>query len=331
LLYQHPHLIGTYAGYPRVEEVAAVLPGTVLWDQAAVPWVAKQQQLDLVFNPKFTVPFCTKAKTVFVLHGSEWFVLPSLFRWYDRWYATRMIPQYCRRADVVITVSHAVKQDVVRYTGVAPHKVIPIHNGFDPERFRVIREAPRLQAVRAKYRLPERFILWVGQIEARKNMSRLLQAFAQLTAEFPHHLVLAGVPRWSPTDELQMVQQLDLQARIQLPGWIDHEDLPAIYNLAELFVFPSLYEGFGIPLLEAMACGCPIITANTGAPPEVVGDAAYLVSPGSVEELVTGIRAVLRTTTLRQEMIAKGLERVQAFNWDACAKRVLAVFEALQG
>lgn len=329
LIYQNAKLLGTYAQYPNVEEAAIGMPGTVPWDQIAVPWIARKKRLDLIFNPKFTVPFFSKAKKMFVLHGSEWFVIPEHFKKHDQWYFNAFVPLYCRHADAFVAVSNAVKTDVVKHTGVDPGKVFPIHNGFDPTLFQPVRDPGKLLAVRANYKLPDRFILWCGQIESRKNVARLLRAFALIKDSVPHQLVLAGEQRWSTRAELQVMRELNLEDRVYFPGWVEHGDLPAVYSLADLFAFPSLYEGFGIPLIEAMACGCPIVTADTCAPPEVVEGSGCLVDPLSVEDIAAGMLKVLRDAPLRADMIAKGLERAKAFSWDRCARQVLAVFDSL--
>ncbi|MEA3150798.1 MAG: hypothetical protein QOD56_1737 [Gammaproteobacteria bacterium] len=329
LIYQNPKLIGTYAAYPNVEEVSVELPGTVLWDQIGVPWVTRNKQLDLIFNPKFTVPFLGRPKRVFVLHGSDWFVIPGHFRLYDQWYFKNAVPLYCRRADAFIAVSHAVKNDVVEHVGVAPEKVAPIHNGFDPSLFRPEHDPERLRAIREKYKLPEKFILWVGQIESRKNVSRMLRAFAQVKDEIPHALVIAGEQRFTTNEELKAIGELGIADRVLFPGWILHTDLPAVYALADLFLFPSLYEGFGIPLIEAMACGCPIVTADTCAPPEVCDGAAVLVDPLRVEDIARGIRTAVFDQALRAKMVARGLERAKDFSWEKCAAQVLALFDGL--
>jgi glycosyltransferase involved in cell wall biosynthesis len=329
LIYQNPRLIGTYANYPNVEEVAVRVPGTVFWDQIGVPWVASRRRLDLIFNPKFTVPFLGSAKRMFVLHGSEWFVIPEHFKRYDQWYFKNFVPLYCRRADAFIAVSNAVKRDVVEHTGVAADKVVPIHNGFDPTLFRPVRDPERLRQVAEKYKLPAKFILWVGQIESRKNVARLLRAFARIKDEVPHALVIAGEQRWSTQTELKEMAELGIADRVLFPGWIVHTDLPAVYALADSFSFPSLYEGFGIPLIEAMACGCPIVTASTCAPPEVTDGAAVLVDPLDVDDIANGMRRVISDQQLRARLIARGLERAADFGWEKCATEVLALFDRL--
>jgi glycosyltransferase involved in cell wall biosynthesis len=327
LMYQNPKLLGTYANFDNVEEVAVAIPGTVPWDQIAVPWVARKKRLDLIFNPKFTVPFIAKAKSIFVLHGSEWFVIPEHFRLYDQWYFKNFVPLYCRKAAAFVAVSDAVKADVVKHVGVKAEKVCAIHNGFDPGIFNPVRDSQVLQKIRQQYKLPEKFILWAGQIESRKNVSRLLQAFARISSEIPHSLVMAGAQRWSTDAELRIIQDLGIQDRVIFTGWVTHSDLPAVYALADLFAFPSLYEGFGIPLLEAMACGCPIVTANTCAPPEVTDGASYLVDPLDVDDVAMGMRKVILDRDLREALILRGIERAKAFSWEKCARQLLDLFD----
>lgn len=335
LFYKNPALVGTYRRYANVQETCVKAPGTVLWDQLGVPWAATAHRIDLIFNPKFTVPLLGQARKVFVLHGSEWFAIPEQFLWYDRVYLKLAVPLYVRAADSFIAVSHAVKRDVVDHMGVDGHKVAAIHNGFDAGAFRLVNDPERLGAVASKYALPKRFILWAGQLESRKNIARLLEAFARIKDSVPHDLVLAGAQRFAfpmargVERDLQLIQKLSLQDRVHFPGWISHEDLPAMYRLADLFALPSLYEGFGIPLLEAMACGCPVLTANTCAPPEVVGDAAVLVDPLDVDAIGRGMLEALTNVELRRANVARGLLRVRNFGWERCAREVLSLFEAL--
>ena len=327
LLYQNPRLIGTYADGGRVREIAQKAPTAVAWDQLVIPWLDRKEKFDVIFNPKFTVPFLSQAKKVFVLHGSEWFVIPEAYLWYDRLYTHTLTSLYCRNADAIITVSNVVKEDIVRFTEVKPEKVIPVHNGYDPHRFRVITDTQCLAEVRQTYNLPEHFILWTGQLYPPKNIGRLIQAFAKVKDDIPHTLVFAGEKRWRYKEDLALIERLGINDRIHFTGWVSHDDLPIFYNLADMFVLPSLYEGFGIPLLEAMACGCPVLTSTTGSPPEVVQEAGYLVDPMNADDIASGIREVLSNTELRRALVAKGLERVKEFSWEKCARETLNVLE----
>lgn len=329
LVYQNPKLIGTYAKFANVEELVVRIPGTVLWDQVAVPWVARNRHFDIIFNPKFTVPLLGRAKKIWVLHGSEWFVIPKHFTWYDRLYVAASVPVYARAADAFISVAKFVKDDMLKEVSVDPDKIFPIYNGINPKDFYFIDDTERLNAVRKKYQLPDKYIIWVGQIGTRKNIQRLLLAFAQIAREFPHDLVIAGEQRklQGGKEALSEIEQLGLGHRIHFLGWVNHDDLPAIYRMADLFSFPSIYEGFGIPLIEAMACGCPVVSANIGAPPEVCEDAAVLVDPYDVAAITEGMRRVLSDSTLRDKLIARGLERAKDFGWEKCARQVLEVFD----
>lgn len=335
LLYRNPKLIGTYRDFANVREVCVATRGSMLWDQLGVPVAAAKHGADLIFNPKFTVPLFGRAKKVFVLHGSEWFAIPEHFLWYDRLYLRCAVPVYFRAADCFIAVSNAVKADAVRFTGAPEKKIAAIHNGFDAATFRRLNDQTELRRVARKYALPERFILWAGQLESRKNIGRLLQAFARIKDRVPHDLVLAGAQRFTfpmaagVEEDLKLIDELSLRDRVHFPGWIPHADLPSVYCLADEFSFPSLHEGFGIPLLEAMACGCPIVTANTCAPPEVVGDAALLVDPMSVDAIATGMLELLMNVELRERNVARGLNRVKEFGWERCARTVLALFESV--
>jgi glycosyltransferase involved in cell wall biosynthesis len=335
LLYQNPRLIGTYREHPNVVEVCVSGGGSVIWDQVAVPWVLRRHKVQLIFNPKFTVPLFTSAKKAFVLHGSEWFVINDQFLWYDRLYLKCAVPLYLVFADAIISVSQAVRRDAIRYGGASAAKLVTVQNGFDPEVFHPISDPERLCKVRAKYFLPEKFILWVGQIESRKNIARLLQAFSKIKDRVPHDLVIAGEQRFSfpmaagAERDLKLVEKLQLSDRVRFTGWIGHDDLAAVYGLADLFARPSLCEGFGIPLLEAMACGCPILTANTCAPPEVAGDAAYLVDPFNVDAIAAGMLEMITNAPLRASKTASGLRRARNFSWTRCAREVLNVFDAL--
>ena len=276
----------------------------------------------------FPVPFLARVPKVFVLHGSEWFVIPDAFPWYDRLYTRAIVPWYCRRATRVIAVSRRVRADALAFTGVGAEKIVAVHNGFDATRFGLVRDPRALADVRARYAIREPFVLWAGQLYPPKNVGRLVTAFASVAPKVRHVLVIAGEPRGRrATADLSRIAELGLESRVRFTGWISHDDLAALYTMADLFVFPSLYEGFGIPLLESMACGCPVVTSNTGSPPEVVDGAALLVDPHEVREIADAMLRVLGDPALRQTLSTRGPHRARAFSWDRCGANVLAALE----
>jgi len=329
LLYKNRSLLGTFGDFPNVKEIVCPLPGKLLWDQVGVPWIARKEKVDVVFNAKFAIPLFSRVKKVFVLHGSEWFVVPEAFPWLDRFYARTVMPVYCRKSDAFVAVSSVIGRDAVKHTGVDPNKIFAVHNGFDPAAFRVIKEEKICNDVRDRYGLPNRSILWVGQIHPLKNVRRLLRAFASIKDQVPHDLVICGDKTPRGRHDLDEIDQLGIRDRVRFPGWVSHNDLPALYNLADLFVLPSLYEGFGIPLIEAMACGCPVLTSKTASPPEVTNGAAILVDPLNVDDIASGMLRVLSNPLLQKEMVEKGLRRAQEFSWDKCAASVLQVLETV--
>jgi glycosyltransferase involved in cell wall biosynthesis len=173
--------------------------------------------------------------------------------------------------------------------------------------------------------------LFVGGLSPLKNFGNLLRAYEKVYKMFPHKLVFTGFKRWKFSKDLQLVDQLGLHDHVLFTDFIPDEDIPAMYNLADLFVFPSLYEGFGMPVLEAMACGCPVLTTETGCSPEVAGDAALLVDPYAPDKIAEAIQRLLTDEQLRQGLIEKGLVRAKQFGWERCARETLALFESLNG
>jgi glycosyltransferase involved in cell wall biosynthesis len=236
-----------------------------------------------------------------------------------------------RQADVVIAPSEATKADIVRHLQINPQRIAVIPWGCD-ERFQPGGDRERFAAVQERYRLPARYLLFVGTLEPRKNLTTLLRAYAMLRAEGYSEdlkLVVAGRTGWLYADIFNMVKTLALDEEVIFTGFVDDEDLPDLYRGAHLFVFPSLYEGFGLPILEAMASGVPVITSNTASMPEVAGDAAMLVDPHAAKAIAEGIARVLTEDRLRETLTQKGLARARGFTWDTTARKTLELYAAL--
>jgi glycosyltransferase involved in cell wall biosynthesis len=328
LFFRNPQFIGRYAQYAHVKE--KLIPGSnkAFWDQVKIPIEASRENVDIVFHTKFTVPFFTRRKTVMVLHGSEWLFAPKWFKMFDRIYINLLMPRYCKKASAIIANSDVTKKDFISILGVPEEKIKLIYHGLDPK-FKHIDDHDFLGRVQEKYSLPERFILYVGRIHPGKNFGNLIKAFFKIHNELPHKVLVVGHPRWGYHHEYSIVKELGLDEKFIFPGWVPQEELVAFYNLADLFIFPSFYEGFGIPLLEAMACGCPAVVSNTGNLPYLARGAALLVDPYKPDEIAGAIHKILTEDGLRKELIEKGLHRAQAFSWEKCAKETLALFESL--
>jgi glycosyltransferase involved in cell wall biosynthesis len=328
-LYQDRRLVGSYAAYANVKEVAVPVPSKLVWDQLVAPAIAQREDVDVLFNPKFSVPLVWQRPSVFVLQGSDWFVMPQNQRWHDRVNHRVLTPLYCRKARAIISISNSVKRDVVHHLKLDGEKVKLVYYGLDHAIFHPVRDQERLRLVRARYRLPDRFILYVGQIYPAKNFGGILRAFARVRGNLPHKLVVAGEPRWKYTGEIRLIAELGLEQDVLFTGWVPQSELPEFYSLADLFLFPSTYEGFGMPLIEAMACGCPIVTSTTGSCPEVVSGAALLAEPADVGCIAQRVLEALTNRELRRQLVEKGLRRAQDFSWEKCARATLAVLTSL--
>jgi glycosyltransferase involved in cell wall biosynthesis len=270
-----------------------------------------------------------QARTVYTLHDLIFLHYPEYHLPYNRWYLTLTTPLYLRAADVIITPSECSRQDVLKYYDLPGSKIKVIYEAAAPH-FKPMTDPAFLSMVRQKYHLPDKFILHVATIEPRKNLSRLLDVFQSLLADWPDlKLVLVGKKGWLYESFFQKLQALGLQACVIFPGYVDEADLPAFYQLAEVFVFPSLYEGFGLGPLEAMACGTPVVSSNSSSLPEVVADAGLLFDPTDTTALAAAIRRVLTDAELRANLKERGLRQAQKFSWEKAVSELRHVYHAL--
>jgi glycosyltransferase involved in cell wall biosynthesis len=236
-----------------------------------------------------------------------------------------------QQADLVITPSEATKADVVRHLQINPERIAVIPWGCE-ERFQPTGDLEHFAMVQQRHRLPARYLLFVGTLEPRKNLTTLLYAYAMLRAERRGEdlkLVVAGRMGWLYDDVFTTVKTLALTEEVIFTGFVGDEDLPDLYRGASMFIFPSLYEGFGLPILEAMASGVPVVTSDRASMPEVAGDAAILVDPHDPRAIAEAMAQVLAEDRLREALAQKGLERARRFTWDAVAQKTLELYAAL--
>lgn len=241
-----------------------------------------------------------------------------------------MFPLCIRRADAVIAISNCTKRDILKRIPIEEGKIHVIYPGIS-EYFRIMEDHSQINLVKSKYNTGKNYIFFTATIEPRKNLVGLIRAFILLCkgGNATHKLVVVGRRGWRYEEVFKIVDGLDSAAknRIVFTGSIPDNDLLCLYNGADVFVYPSFYEGFGLPPLEAMACGCPVVVSNAASLPEACGDAAYYIDPHNVNSIVEGINKVITDEGLKQELIQKGLKQVKMFNWDKTAKQFLSVFE----
>lgn len=232
-----------------------------------------------------------------------------------------------KNADAIIAISNHTKMDLIKYLD-APEDTITVTHLAADEAFSRIEEKNILEKVRKKYSLPYNFVLFVGSLEPRKNVQTLLRAYALTSQMFKnkYKLAIVGGKGWLNDQIKSLVEELKISDNVYFTEYVAQEDLPAIYSMASVFVYPSLYEGFGLPVLEAMACGTPVITSNVSSIPEVAGDAAVLVDPANEEELSLAIKQVLDDEALRKSLSIRGVNRAKTFSWERCARETLEVY-----
>lgn len=301
----------------------------ILWEQFWLPVVVASQNVDLVHFPDLSLPILPLLRCPYVVtvHDLTHYAFREAYTLGKFVYKRCTTPVAVRRARRMIADSESTKRDILAFFDVQEHRIATVYPGLTGT-FRPI-ASQELAEVRARLCLPERYILHVGSIDPRKNLVTLLNAYARLVKEdnLPHSLVVVGPKEFNYGPILEAAQGLNLQERLRFLGFVDDRDLVVIYNLAELFVFPSIHEGFGFPVLEAMACGVPVITSNASSLPEVVGDAALLVDPLDIGGLMEAIRRVLADDRLRQAMVEKGLQQASLFTWERAARQTLQVYK----
>jgi len=299
----------------------------ILWEQLVQPIVLQRRGVDLLHAMAFTGPLVTSCPFVITIYDLSFYHYPEAFRPWNRRYLSFFTALSARRARRVIAISESTKRDVVTRLGVSPDRVDVVYCGVD-EIFRPLSPA-EVACFRHERALPDRFILFLGTLEPRKNVQTLVRAYAhwRKAERGVPKLVVAGGKGWYYDQIFAEVESLDLTGNVIFPGYVMQQELPLWYNAAELFVYPSRFEGFGLPVLEAMACGTPVITTNVASLPEVAGDATLFVSPDDETGLVKAMRRALSDKALRQEMTTRGLAHSAQFTWARTARQTLGTYE----
>jgi glycosyltransferase involved in cell wall biosynthesis len=308
---------------PGAEEIVLPDASKLWWDFVRLPRRLRKLKLDAAIFPKNVVPYASGCATFAVVHDLAYF-LPELnaYPLADTVYMRAMMRSSARRATGLFAVSEHTRRDIVRFLGRDASDVIVTHEAVDPM-FRPDVDADTLRTCREAYDLPEKFILYTGSLSPRKNLPRLLEAMALLGDCVEHKLTLTGSKSWKDKPVFDQIRRLKLEGRVHRIGYVDRRHMPALYRLSDLYVYPSLYEGFGLPVLEAMRCGRPVVASRATSIPEVAGDAALLVDPEDPRDLAAAMHLALTDVSVRERLIQSGLQQASGFSWTRCAQTML--------
>ncbi len=334
LLYRKPRFMGRFAWSPKVKEILATAPHKLLWDQVAVPWHAWRERADIIFNPKFSVPFVAHCPVVMGLQEPAQWAWSSHYEKFDVFYQKLMLPLYCRRVAHLFPMAHWILEENRKYLNLPlPHATVT-WPAPRPELKRVTDPAV-LQEYRRKRGLPEKFLLAITRVDhcmdgstsfyPGKNPQVALRAFQQIRDRIPHHFVVLGRKVREFFEHLQF-GPTDLE-RVHCAGFVPFDELPMLLSLADAFVHVPFYEGFGFSVMAALACGCPTVTSKTGCCPEVVGDAAVLADPFDPADVAQQILRVLNDDALRQNLRNRGPQQMSQLTWERTARLTLQGFE----
>jgi len=336
--------------FPNVEIVATRYPNKIFNNifQLIFHWPKIDQRLgvDLFFVPnigfislssKGQAQGTAPTKKIITIHDLSFLRYQEFFSWKRRlWHRLINVKKIINNYDRIVSVSENTKRDLLELCGVPSEKIKVIYSGINSD-YRVISKTEnlsRFSEVQKKYALPEKFILFLGTIEPRKNIAGLIRAYNQFRKSNPdlsdYKLVLAGGKGWKVVKIIQEYEQSDFLDDIIWLDYVDSKDKVYLYNLAALFVYPSFYEGFGFPPLEAMACGVPVVTSNCSSLPEVVGEAGIMIAPSNPAEIAVAIQEVLTNQAYRDELVQRGFKQIRKFSWKNCAEEYLQLFQDLE-
>ena len=308
-------------------QIGPLLPNRSAWMQIVLPRILARLRPAVCHFTNSIAPLFSPCPYVVTLHDMSLFLYAHTHPTKSLLVARSIIPSAAHRAQAIITVSHSARRDIIAVLKVPPEKVHVVYEAARPE-YQVMPDTVVIEGVRRKYDLHAPFVLYVGTIEPRKNLGRLIQAFAQMRRRGRReHLLLVGQLGWKYGAMLRQIEALGLTDSVRLLGYVPDADLPALYNMARVFIFPSLYEGFGLPVVESMACGTPVITSNRSSLAEVGGNASLLVDPTRPEDMTDGLLRVLTDADLHDHLRAAGLARAAQFSWTRAADETTRIYE----
>ncbi len=312
---------------PNFRSVREPSPNYSLREQIHVPWVLRRERPDVYHAPHYVLPAAVRCRSVVTIHDCIHLMFPQYLPNKAAYaYARASMWAAARRSDRILTVSEASKRDILSLFNVKPEKIVVVYNAID-EHFSATPSEEHVARIRERYQLDHKFVLYVGNIKPHKNLVRLIEAFSELRRTHDDLKLLIIGDEISKLPALRRaVHRNKLHKYVRFLGYLKDDTLTVLYRLASVFVFPSLYEGFGLPPLEAMASGTPVVTSNVSSLPEVTGDAAVLVDPYDVDSIGDGIRRILDDPQLAEALRIKGLKRAREFSWERSVEKTQRVY-----
>ncbi len=307
------HFAGASVKHPLVR---------IVWEQTILPAWCQALGIRVLHSPAYVAPLALAARSIVTVHDLSFELFPAMFNRSNSFYLSRFTRLSLSRADLVIAVSEATKRDIIKLYSIRPERITVIHNGVD-ERF-VPASAEVVEGIKRRRGLPERFFFYCGTLEPRKNVGGLIRAYARLPADLraAMPLIVAGAAGWHFKPVFHLAESLGLADGVRFVGYIGREEQSLWYNAATVFVYPSLYEGFGLPPLEAMACGAPTIVSDRGSLPEVVGSGAIIVDPTNYDGLAAEMSRLAQDAELRRDLSRRGIQQAAGFDWRQTARQV---------
>ncbi len=302
------------------------MPIRAAWMQTAMPVHGLIKRPDVAFYPNYMAPLLPTCPTVVTVHDMAVFLYPETFTWKKRVLQRALLPAILKRVDAIVTPSHASRRDLLKLIDLDPRRVVPIHLAADPRLAQPLDDTTASR-IAAELDLPERYLLAVSTLEPRKNLVRLIEAFETVgQRDKDVQLVLVGGKGWRDDGIRRAIQKSSMADRIVTTGYVTFDALRVVYRNAIALCYPSLYEGFGLPVVEAMACGCPVLTSRGSSLDEVADDAALVVEATAIDQIIDGMTNLVQSATLRDELREKGHARAARLSWDRTAKHTREVF-----
>jgi glycosyltransferase involved in cell wall biosynthesis len=337
ILFTNRDCSGSFPLAPNFREIssnvsATFRPSKIAWEQCVLPFHLKRHGIDVLLSPGNISPFFHRCPSVVIMYDMIPFIRPEVFTALERAALKTLFRTSARRSDKVITISESSKGDIVRTFGIPEGKVTVVLSGCD-EQFRPVPVTEEARELLKRQGIPPRYILSVASSRTYKNIDGLINAYKLLKDKYrvPQSLVITGLAGRAHPDIKRLTQRLGLTGDVVFSGFLEDRVLPLLYSAAEVFVYPSFYEGFGLPVIEAMACGTPVAASSRTSLPEAVGDAGVLFDPHNIEEMAGGMHRILSDRPFRDDLVKKGLARAKTFSWEKAASETLAALSELGG